>query len=237
MNNTIPHASPTFLTPFSTSLSFLAQNSFNSCASLLGESSCKECPTSGSTLSWNLPCIWPMVNSVSNRSVPARTSSLAVRRAKNFLDMPSNQPDFKLSRQVLDYGCSSFGDSPCQYGSVKRKSVRKSKGNPECSLSSAVACLMIEGQDTLADSKLRRVLDDTLKQFSVDLQGREKRIAHCHLIASSTLLNPFGWAARKVLIWAKASTALPKKTRLSCKHGEDTFGVLYLRQHPALHIQ
>jgi hypothetical protein len=40
----------------------------------------------------NIPCIWPIVNSLSNLSVPARSSSLPPLASKNFLLSPLNQP-------------------------------------------------------------------------------------------------------------------------------------------------
>ena len=38
------------------------------------------------------PCIWPMMSSLSSRSVPARIRSLPPRAVRNFLLRPTNQP-------------------------------------------------------------------------------------------------------------------------------------------------
>src|SRR5256885_1598964 len=40
----------------------------------------------------NIPCICPIVNSLSSLSVPARSSSLPPLASKNFLLSPTNQP-------------------------------------------------------------------------------------------------------------------------------------------------
>ena len=53
--------------------------------------SCSMCPTPEMTSSWNLPCICPIINSRSNRSVPASTSSRAVLHDRNIDDSDVNQ--------------------------------------------------------------------------------------------------------------------------------------------------
>lgn len=53
--------------------------------------SCSMCPTPEITSSWNLPCICPIINSRSNRSVPASTSSRAVLHDRNIDDSDVNQ--------------------------------------------------------------------------------------------------------------------------------------------------
>lgn len=101
--------SPTFLTPMST-LSFLFQKSTKISARRVGSSykdvyqwsvpdivaetrtSCSICPTLGTTTCWNLPCIWPIMSSLSRRSVPAKMRTRAVLAAKNFDERPVNQP-------------------------------------------------------------------------------------------------------------------------------------------------
>lgn len=59
---------------------------------------CTICPTPASTESWNLPCIWPIISSLSSRSAPASTRMRAVRVDKNLLDSPVNQPNVKGQR-------------------------------------------------------------------------------------------------------------------------------------------
>jgi len=115
------HKSPTFLIP-ATTRSLRRQNSTKISANLVGssydvrKSRCinvhnKErtafgelkpwgvvrtswiiCPVPGTTTSWNLPWIWPIINSRSSRSVPASTNSRAVRAARKLLESPMNQP-------------------------------------------------------------------------------------------------------------------------------------------------
>jgi hypothetical protein len=56
-----------------------------------GRTSCSMCPTPEMTSSWNLPCICPIINSRSNRSVPASTSRRAVLHERNSDDSDVNQ--------------------------------------------------------------------------------------------------------------------------------------------------
>jgi len=80
-----------------------------------------------------LPCIWPIINSLSSLSVPARSNSLPPRDSRNFFDSPTNQPS--------------------QNGFVAPKSVRHDHLSVTFDSSSR------DGTDTLAEMVLRIVLD------------------------------------------------------------------------------
>ena len=81
--------------------------------------SCRICPTLASTASWNLPCICPIINSLSNLSVPANTNNLAVRALKNILESPSNHErqygavDRRGVRQITGGTTGEMGDRGC----------------------------------------------------------------------------------------------------------------------------
>lgn len=80
-----------------------------------------------------LPCIWPIINSLSSLSVPARSNSLPPRDSRNFFERPTNQPS--------------------QKGFVAPRSVRQNH------LSVAVDSSSSDGTETRADVVLRIVLD------------------------------------------------------------------------------
>lgn len=69
-------------------------------------------PAAGMSTNWNLPCIWPMVNTLSRRSVPASSSILGIERPRNASLRPAYHP--------------------CQKAELACKSVRQCQTSPTC---------------------------------------------------------------------------------------------------------
>ena len=72
---------------------FLTRKVASTSATLSGLSSCTVWPTAGNTCIWNFPCICPTVRSLSSRSTPASSNSLAALASRNRFESPWNQPD------------------------------------------------------------------------------------------------------------------------------------------------
>lgn len=93
------------------------------------------------------PCIWPIINSLSNLSVPASSRSLPPFPSKNFLLRPLNQ----------------FSQNDC----VARRSVRHvhGRGSAGVEWSGFLSSRSKDGTVTQAEVALRMVRDRMLHQY------------------------------------------------------------------------
>ena len=137
-------------------------------ATFTGESSCTKCPTSGITSSWYFPCIWPIISSLSNLSVPAKMSSLPPVASRNFLLRPTNQ----------------F----CQNGCVLARSVRQCQGRAEPSAASTRSA----GTETEVDAGLRMVRDRRCHSMPEETDGKEEGRVETYvcMVCSASMAEP-----------------------------------------------
>lgn len=141
----------------------------------------------------HVPCICPIISSLSSRSVPARSSSFPPRESRNFRLRPINQ----------------FS----QNGFVAERSVRHTQGR-EASLG-WLSSYISDGTEARADVLFRMVRERVLRDLvsMVLLRGTEceggSMETHCHSIPDASDGNRVGRVERYFSILWRASMADP----------------------------
>jgi hypothetical protein len=168
-----------------------------------GQTSCTMCPTPARTTSWNLPCICPIISSLSRRSAPARTNSRAVRADRNLLDRPVNHAKVTCQRDTP----RSAGQHAVLTRPIRRR--RAQRGAPYPGEGPRFRRWVLNDDAWDRDTRGVGVADRMSSQAECRLlRTRNMKRCHktyCHSIASSWLLNPAGRVSSRLFIIGRAS--------------------------------